>query len=109
MVWFFIYIFACESVTKTEILLIIIFHIFSNYGLIGSIIIGILAGFVANKIMDRSSKGVMWNLVLGIIGGFAGGILFDLLNISWGGTIGQLGTAIVGAVAVLWIAAQLKK
>lgn len=78
-------------------------------GLIGSIIIGILAGFIANKIMDRNSSGILWNLVLGVIGGFAGGFLFDLLNINWGGTIGQLGTAIVGAVVVLWVAAQLKK
>ena len=77
-------------------------------GLIGAIIIGILAGFLANKIMGRSG-GLLWNLVLGVIGGFAGGFLFDLLNITWGGTIGQLGTAVVGAVVVLWIASKLKK
>ena len=70
-------------------------------GLIGAIIIGILAGFIANKIMGKG--------VLGVIGGFAGGFLFDLLNITWGGTIGQLGTAVVGAVVVLWIASKLKK
>ena len=78
-------------------------------GLIGSIIIGILAGFLANKMMKKESKGCVWNFVLGVIGGFAGGFIFDLLKISWGGTIGQLGTAVVGAVAVLWIAAQLRK
>ena len=69
-------------------------------GLIGAIIIGILAGFIANKIMGKGG-GLLWNLVLGVIGGFAGGFLFDLLNITWGGTIGQLGTAVVGAVVVL--------
>ena len=47
--------------------------------------------------------------IAGFIGGFAGGFLFDLLNITWGGTIGQLGTAVVGAVVVLWIASKLKK
>ena len=78
-------------------------------GLILSIIMGILAGFIANKVMKRNSDGCLWNFVLGIIGGLAGGFLFDLLKISWGGTIGQLGTAVVGAVVVLWIAAQLKK
>ena len=78
-------------------------------GLILSIIMGILAGFIANKVMKRNSDGCLWNFVLGIIGGFAGGFLFDLLKISWGGTIGRLGTAVVGAVVVLWIAAQLKK
>ena len=65
-------------------------------GLIGAIIIGILAGFIANKIMGKGG-GLLWNLVLG------------LLNITWGGTIGQLGTAVVGAVVVLWIASKLKK
>ena len=77
-------------------------------GLIGAIIIGILAGFIANKIMGKGG-GLLWNLVLGVIGGFAGGYLFDLLNITWGGTIGQLGTAVVGAVVVLWIVSKLKK
>lgn len=78
-------------------------------GLIGSIIIGILAGLFANKIMDKKSDGCWWNLFLGVVGGFVGGWLFGLLNISWGGIVGQLGTSIVGAVVVLWIAAKLKK
>ena len=77
-------------------------------GLIGAIIIGILAGFIANKIMGKGG-GLLWDLILGVIGGFAGGILFDLLEISWGGTIGQLGTAVVGAVVVLWVASLLRK
>ena len=77
-------------------------------GLIATIIIGILAGFTANKIMDRNSGGMLWNFFLGIIGCFAGGFLFGLLNISWEGFLGHLGTAIVGAVAVLWIVALLR-
>ena len=77
-------------------------------GLIGAIIMGILAGFIANKIMGKSG-GLLWDLVLGVIGGFAGGYRFDLLNISWGGIIGQLGTAVVGAVVVLWIASLFRK
>jgi uncharacterized membrane protein YeaQ/YmgE (transglycosylase-associated protein family) len=35
--------------------------------------------------------------------------LFDLLGISWGGLLGQLGTAIIGAVVILWIASLIKK
>ena len=77
-------------------------------GLIGSVILGILAGLFANKIMGKSSDGCWWNLFLGVIGGFVGGWVFDLLNISWGGVIGQLGTAIVGAVIVLFVANKLK-
>ena len=77
-------------------------------GLIGAIILGILAGFIANKIMGKSG-GLLWDLILGVIGGFAGGYLFDLLKISWGGIVGQLGTAVVGAVVVLWIASLFRK
>ena len=77
-------------------------------GLIGAIIMGILAGFIANKIMGKGG-GLLWDLVLGVIGGFAGGYLFDLLNISLGGIIGQLVIAVVGAVVVLWIASFFRK
>jgi uncharacterized membrane protein YeaQ/YmgE (transglycosylase-associated protein family) len=78
-------------------------------GLIGSVIVGVLAGLFANKLMDKKSDGCWWNLLLGIFGGIVGGWVFDLLNISWGGVIGQIGTAIVGAVLILWVAAKLKK
>jgi uncharacterized membrane protein YeaQ/YmgE (transglycosylase-associated protein family) len=35
--------------------------------------------------------------------------LFDLLGISWGGLLGQLATAIIGAALILWIASFFKK
>lgn len=79
-------------------------------GLIGSIIIGALAGALAYKLMGKESSGCGWNLFLGIIGGFVGGWVFSLLGISWDGKIiGQLGTATVGAVIVLWVYNKLTK
>ena len=57
-------------------------------GIIGSIIIGILAGFFANKIMGGNG-GLLWNLLLGVVGGAFGGWLLPLL--------------------VLWIASMIKK
>ena len=72
-------------------------------GLIGSIIIGCLAGFCAGKLMKGGGFGFIMNLVLGLFGGLVGGWLFDQLGIAWGGLLGQLGTAIVGAVAILWV------
>ena len=74
-------------------------------GLIGSIIIGCLAGFCAGKLMKGGGFGFIMNLVLGLFGGLVGGWLFDQL----GGLLGQLGTAIVGAVAILWVASLIKK
>ena len=72
-------------------------------GIIGSIIIGCLAGFCAGKLMKGGGMGFVMNLVLGLFGGVLGGWLFGQLGIEWGGVLGQLGTAIVGAVAILWI------
>ena len=68
-----------------------------------SIIAGIIAGFIASKLTDGSGKGCLIDLILGIIGGALGGWLFELLNISWGGVIGQIGTAVIGAVIFLFI------
>ena len=73
-------------------------------GIIGSIIIGCLAG-----LMKGGGMGFVMNLVLGLFGGVLGGWLFDQLGITWGGILGQLGTAIVGAVAILWVASLIKK
>ena len=78
-------------------------------GIIGSIIIGCLAGFCAGKLMKGSGFGFIMNLVLGLFGGALGGWLFGQLGIQWGGVLGQLGTAIIGAVAILWIASLIKK
>ena len=79
-------------------------------GCIGSIIIGIIAGFLASKIMKGGDKGCLMNLILGIVGGFVGGYLFQFLGIEpRDSVIGALVTATVGAVFVLWLASLIKK
>ena len=75
-------------------------------GLIGSIIIGILAGFLAGKIMRGGGYGC---LIMGVVGGALGGWLFSFIGLSWGGILGQLCTAVVGAVVILSIASLFKK
>lgn len=82
---------------------------YKKMGIIGSIIIGCLAGFCAGKLMKGGGFGFIMNLVLGLFGGLVGGWLFEQLGIAWGGLLGQLGTAIVGAVAILWVASLIKK
>ena len=78
-------------------------------GIILSIVIGCLAGFCAGKLMKGGGFDFLMNLLLGLFGGALGGWLFNLLGIEWGGLLGQLGTAIVGAVLILYIASLLKK
>jgi len=77
-------------------------------GLIGSIIMGCLAGFCAGKLMKGGGFGFLMNLLLGLFGGAVGGALFGWLGIEWGGLLGQLGTAIVGAVVILWAASLIR-
>ena len=68
------------------------------------IIIGIVAVYVAGKIMRGGGFGLIVNLVVGIIGGVLGGWLFSLLGIySTGGIIGSLVVATIGAIVLLWI------
>ena len=67
-------------------------------GVIWYIIIGIVAGFLAGKIMRGGGFGLLINLVVGIIGGLLGGWVFGLLGIAAGGILGSLITSVVGAV-----------
>lgn len=72
-------------------------------GFIWYIIIGIIAGFLAGKIMRGGGFGLIINLLLGILGGVLGGWVFALFGLAASGLIGSLITSTVGAILVLWI------
>ena len=73
------------------------------------IFIGIVAGFLAGKIMRGGGFGLIINLLLGILGGVLGGWVFALFGLAASGLIGSLITSTVGAVLVLWIASLFSK
>ncbi|MCU4175252.1 GlsB/YeaQ/YmgE family stress response membrane protein [Carboxylicivirga sp. N1Y90] len=73
------------------------------------ILIGLVAGFLAGKIMKGAGFGILINILLGIAGAFIGGWLLGVLGISWGGLIGQLVTALIGAIVILWVASLFRK
>jgi len=77
--------------------------------MITGIICGIIAGFAAFKLTDREGKGCLIDLILGILGGAVGGWLFGLLGIQTVSWIGEMVSAIVGAVVVLWLFNKLTK
>ena len=72
-------------------------------GFIWYIIIGIIAGFLAGKIMRGGGFGLIINLLLGILGGVLGGWVFALFGLAASGLIGSLITSTVGAILVLWL------
>lgn len=73
------------------------------------ILIGILAGFLAGKIMKGSGYGLLGNLGIGVVGAFIGGLLFRLVGLNVTGLIGQIIAAVAGAVLLLWVINKLKK
>ncbi|MBP1614680.1 MAG: GlsB/YeaQ/YmgE family stress response rane protein [Bacteroidetes bacterium] len=73
------------------------------------IVIGILAGFIAGKVMRGSGFGLIVNLIIGIVGGLLGGWVFGLLGIVTMGILGNLLSATVGAILLLWIVSIFNK
>ncbi|HUL71194.1 MAG TPA: GlsB/YeaQ/YmgE family stress response membrane protein [Gemmatimonadales bacterium] len=73
------------------------------------LIIGILAGWLAGKIMRGGGFGLLGDLVVGVIGAVVGGWIFGLLHIAAWGLIGSLVTALVGAMAFLYVIRLIKR
>ena len=82
----------------------------SGFGFIAWIIIGIVAGWLAEKIMKRN-QGLLTNLVVGVIGALIGGFLANnLLGVDAGGNwIVGVVVATVGAVILLFLLGLIKK
>ncbi len=77
-------------------------------GLIWQIVIGILAGFLAGKIMRGRGYGILMDLLLGIVGSMLGGAVFGLLGLYSSGIVGQLVVATVGAILLIYIVRKLR-
>lgn len=73
--------------------------------IIGWLVLGLIAGFIASKIYAGSGQGIVMDIVLGVVGAVVGGFLFQ----TFGGTgvtgfnIYSMIVAIIGAIVVLWI------
>ena len=71
-----------------------------GFGWIMTIILGGLAGWIAEKVM-KFDTGLIMNIVLGIAGAVVGNYLLSLLNIGLGGLLGQLIVAVAGACVLI--------
>ena len=79
-------------------------------GLILSLIVGAVAGWLAGNLMRGGGFGVVGNIIVGIVGGLVGGWLFTRMGVSGGG--GLLGTLVVstiGAAVLLFIVGLIKR
>lgn len=81
----------------------------TSVGLIGYIIIGALAGWLAGKIVKGGGSGLLMDIVIGVIGALIGGFLLSFVfNTAGGGWWFTFFTALLGSVILLWIVGKMR-
>ena len=79
-------------------------------GLIGTVLIGIAAGWLAGQIMKGGGFGMAGDLGLGILGSVVGRWIFGMLGLySGGGLVGELVVSTAGAVALVALVRFFKR
>ncbi len=73
--------------------------------IIAWIVLGLIAGFIASKIVNKQGSGIIVDIILGIIGAIVGGFIFTKLGAApvTEFSIYSMLVAIVGAIIVLWL------
>jgi uncharacterized membrane protein YeaQ/YmgE (transglycosylase-associated protein family) len=74
-------------------------------GVIAWIILGLIAGFIGSKIVNKTGEGLLLDVALGVVGALVGGFIFSFLGAQGvtGLNIWSLFVAVVGAVIVLLV------
>ncbi len=73
--------------------------------IIAWLILGLISGFIASKIVNKSGEGFILDIVLGIVGALVGGFLFSLVGAApvTGVNIYSMFVAVIGAIVVLMV------
>ncbi len=74
-------------------------------GIIAWLVLGLISGFIASKVINKSGEGLLLDIALGIIGAVVGGWLFNWLGYAGvtGLNIYSMFVAVIGAIIVLVI------
>jgi len=72
----------------------------NEVSILGAIIIGILAGWIAEQVMGRK-HGLITNLIVGVVGAFLGAFIAGALGIGFAGFWGSLVISAIGAIVLL--------
>ncbi len=74
-------------------------------GILSWIILGLIAGFIGSKIVNRQGQGFWLDIALGIVGALVGGFLFDAFGATGvtGLNIWSMIVAVVGSIVVLLV------
>ena len=75
------------------------------------IVLGLVAGFIASKIVNKQGEGLFLDVILGIIGAVVGGWLFGIFGASGvnGVNLYSLLVAVAGAIVVLFAYHALRR
>jgi uncharacterized membrane protein YeaQ/YmgE (transglycosylase-associated protein family) len=67
------------------------------------IVLGLVAGFIASKLVNKSGEGMILDIVLGIVGAVVGGWLFNMFGMAGvtGLNVYSLVVAVIGAAVFL--------
>jgi uncharacterized membrane protein YeaQ/YmgE (transglycosylase-associated protein family) len=73
--------------------------------IIAWLVLGLIAGFIASKIVNRAGEGLVLDIILGIVGALVGGFLFSAIGAApvTGFNIYSILVAVIGAIVVLVI------
>ena len=77
--------------------------------LIWFLLIGLIAGWLAGRVMRGGGFGLVGDMIVGVIGALIGGWLFGKLGIHAGGLIGAIITAFVGAVVLILLLRLIRR
>ncbi len=74
-------------------------------GIISWIILGLIAGWIASKLVYKTGSGLFMDIALGVVGAIVGGVIARLVGINGvtGVNIYSVIIAVIGAVVVLWV------
>ena len=76
----------------------------SNESLLVVIVVGVIAGWLAGKVMQGSGFGLIGDLVVGLLGAVVGDWLLPRLNIHLGvGIVALIVNALIGAIVLLFV------
>jgi uncharacterized membrane protein YeaQ/YmgE (transglycosylase-associated protein family) len=72
-------------------------------GVIAWLVVGLIAGFLASRVMGAGGYGLVGDIVVGLIGAFLGGLIGGMFVVGEYGFVGSIVVAFIGACVLIWI------
>ena len=80
----------------------------NEVSIIAAVVIGILAGWIAEQVMGRN-HGLLTNLIVGVVGAFLGAFIVGALGFGFAGFWGSLVVSAFGAIVLLFLLNLVKR